>query len=281
MYDATTKKIRPLDVNVDTDKLTEYPHQMWNDYHKKYVSSITVTKAGSGYEVAPEVSIIGGTVGSTGPFQILATSNSGSTSGNYGYYYPLFTSEQQAKIYDTQNGGSGVAHTHTFDNIQGTFYMPTGSSNHAQTNKSGTFKMYVAPNSTTAKATATIQSGKVTRIILTDTGANYTATPTVILTGGLKTGGTPTDTAKAYANLNNDLVRDFDTTIKFDRVSSTSRVKDWTASTYFAYGDLIRYNNELYKATSAFTSTTKFDDNKGNVYKVDGDEKGLTAADRR
>ena len=280
LYDATTKKIRPLDVNVDTDKLTEYPHQMWNDYHKKYVSSITVTKAGSGYEVAPEVSIIGGTVGSTGPFQILATSNSGSTSGNYGYYYPLFTSEQQAKIYDTQNGGSGVAHTHTFDNIQGTFYMPTGSSNHAQTNKSGTFKMYVAPNSTTAKATATIQSGKVTRIILTDTGANYTATPTVILTGGLKTGGTPTDTAKAYANLNNDLVRDFDTTIKFDRVSSTSRVKDWTASTYFAYGDLIRYNNELYKATSAFTSTTKFDDNKGNVYKVYGDEKGLTAADR-
>ena len=45
--------------------------------------------------------------------------------------------------------------------------------------------------------------------------------------------------ARAYANLNNDLVRDFDTTIKFDRVSSTSRVVDWTASTAYAYNDLL------------------------------------------
>ena len=280
LYDTVTKKIRPLNVDTDTAKLTEYPYQMWNDYHKKYVSSITITKAGSGYEVAPDVTVMGGTVGSTGPFQILGTSNSGSTSGSYGYYYPLFTSEQQAKIYDTQNGGSGVEHTHTFDDITGTFYMPTSSSNHAQTNKSGTFKMYVAPGTTIAKATSIIQDGKVTKILLTDTGANYTATPTVIITGGLKTGGTPSDTAKAYANLSNDLVRDFNTTIKFDRVSTTSRVKDWTASTYFAYGDLIRYKNELYKATDAFTSSTKFDDNIGNVYKVYGDETGLTAADR-
>ena len=138
----------------------------WNDYHKKYVSSITITKAGSGYEVAPDVTVMGGTVGSTGPFQILGTSNSGSTSGSYGYYYPLFTSEQQAKIYDTQNGGSGLAHTHTFDDITGTFYMPTSSSNHAQTDKSGTFKMYVAPGTTIAKATSIIQDGKVTKILL-------------------------------------------------------------------------------------------------------------------
>ena len=36
----------------------------------------------------------------------------------------------------------------------------------------------------------------------------------------------------------------------------------------------------MYKATSAFTATTDFDDNKGNVYKVYGDETGLTASDR-
>ena len=43
-YDTTTGKIRPLNVDLDTAKLTEYPWQMWNDYHKKYVSSITVSK---------------------------------------------------------------------------------------------------------------------------------------------------------------------------------------------------------------------------------------------
>ena len=101
-----------------------------------------------------------------------------------------------------------------------------------------------------------------------------------MLTGGKTDGSTPTDIAKAYANLNNDLVRDFDTTIKFDRVSSTSRVVDWAASTAYAYNDLIRHNNQLYKVTNAFTSSTDFDDNIGSLYKIYGDETGFTAADR-
>ena len=279
-YDATTGKIRSLNVDSDTAKLTEYPYQMWYDYHKKYVQSITVTAGGSGYEVAPTVTIVGGTTGSTGPFQIQATSSSGATSGQFGYYYPLFTSEKQAEIYDTQNSGSGTTKTYTFDGYTDTFYGPTASVRESESDKSGTFKMYVTPATTAATATAIIQGGAVTKINVTGIGANYTATPTVIISGGKIDGTTPTDTAKAYANLNNDLVRDFDTTIKFDRVSSTSRVVDWVASTSYAYNDLIRYNNELYKVTNAFTSSTDFDDNIGSVYKVYGNETGLTAADR-
>jgi hypothetical protein len=279
-YDASTGKIRPLNVDSDTSKLTEYPHQMWYDYHKKYVSSITVTSGGSGYEVAPTVTIIGGTTGSTGPFQIQATSSSGPTSGSFGYYYPLFTSKGQAEIYDSQNGGSGTTKTYTFDDIPGTFYGPTAITSEAQSTKSNTFKMYVTPSTTAATATAIIQDGVVTKINVTGIGANYTTTPTVVLSGGKTDGTTPTDTAKAYANLNNDLVRDFDTTIKFDRVSSTSRVIDWAASTSYAYNDLIRYDNQLYKVTNAFTSSTDFDDNVNSVYKVYGNETGLTAADR-
>ena len=279
-YDASTGKIRSLNVDLDTAKLTEYPHQMWYDYHKKYVKSITVTAGGSGYEVAPSVTILGGTVGSTGPFQIQATSSSGATSGQFGYYYPLFTSQKQAEIYDSQNSGSGTTKSYTFDGYAGNFYGPSASTSEAQSNKSGSFKMYVTPASTGATATAIIQNGAVTKINVTSVGANYTATPTVVLTGGKTDGTTPTDTAKAYANLENDLVRDFDTTIKFDRVSSTSRVVDWAASTSYAYNDLLRYKNQLYKVTNAFTSSTDFDDNIGKVYKVYGNETGLTAADR-
>ena len=279
-YDATTGKIRSIDVEGDTDKLTEYPHQMWYDYHKKYVQSITVTAGGSGYEVAPTVTILGGTVGSTGPFQVQATSSSGATSGQFGYYYPLFTSEKQAEIYDTQNSGSGTTKTYTFDGLTGTFYGPTASTIESTDVKSTVFKMYVTPTTTGATATATIQSGAVTKITVTGIGANYTTTPTIVLSGGKTDGTTVTDQAKAYANLNNDLVRDFDTTIKFDRVSSTSRVVDWTASTAYAYNDLLRHNNQLYKVTNAFTASTDFDDNIGSVYKVYGNETGLTAADR-
>ncbi len=279
-YDATTGKIRSLNIDTDTAKLTEFPHQMWYDYHKKYVQSITVLSGGSGYEVAPTVTILGGTTGSTGPFQIQATSSSGTTSGQFGYYYPLFTSEKQAEIYDTQNSGSGTTKTYTFDGYADTFYGPTASVRESESDKAGTFKMYVTPTTTAATATATIQSGAVTKITVTGIGANYTTTPTVYISGGKTDGTAPTDKAKAYANLNNDLVRDFDTTIKFDRVSSTSRVVDWTASTAYAYNDLLRYKNELYKVTSAFTSSTDFDDNIGSLYKVYGNEVGLTAADR-
>ena len=279
-YDSSTGKIRSLNINSDVSKLTEYPWQLWNDYYKKHVASITVTYGGSGYTTAPTVTVVGGTVGSTGPFQILGTSNSGSTSGTYGYYFPLFTSETQAKIWDSQNGGSGAAHTHTFDEYSGTFYMPTGSMNHGITTKSSAYKMYTTPGTSAATATATVKDGSVTQITVVSKGSNYNATPTVIISGGTSTGVNPSDPAKAYANLENDLVRDFDVTMKFDRIKSTHDVVDWAASTSYAYGQLIRYNNELYKATDPFTSTTKFRDNEGNVYKLRGDETGLTASDR-
>ena len=135
-------------------------------------------------------------------------------------------------------------------------------------------------DSTTATATATIAGGKVTAITVTGVGFGYSTTPTITITGGLADGSTPSDVAKAYVNLGNDLVRDFNTTIKFDRISSTSNVVDWAANTTYKYASLIRYKNELYKATNEFTSTTDFDENINSVYKYIGDEAGLTAADR-
>jgi len=279
-YDPLNAKIRNVDLNVDTAKLSLYPWKMYNDSYKKYVKSITVTSGGSGYTHVPTVTIIGGTTGARGPFQLLGTSSSGSTSGTYGYFYPLFTSEQNAEIWDSQNGGSGVAHSHTFDEYPGvTFYMPNSSMNHGKTQASLLYKTYETDVSQ-AKATAKIVNGKVTSITVTDIGGNYTSTPTVIISGGTATGVNPSDQAKAYAYLENDLVRDFNTTIKFDRVLSTSRVKDWTALTSYVYGDLIRYNNELYRATSAFTATSDFDENEDKVQRIYGDETGLTASDR-
>ncbi len=276
-YDTVTSKIRPLNTNLDTAKLTEYPWQMWNDYHKKYVSSITIVNGGSGYTTAPTITVIGGTVASTGPFQVLGTNDS-----NYGYYYPLFTSQRQAEIFDTQNnGGSGATTSYTFTEYSGaTFYMPSSTSNIAQASKSGLYKMYDTPDTTAATATATVVNGSVTKITMTGNGRNYTTTPTVLITGGLANGQTPSNPAKAYANLENDLVRDFDTTIKFDRIKSTHDVVDWTVNTSYVYGQLIRYNDELYKATDPFTSGTKFNDHIGKMYKLIGDETGLTASDR-
>ena len=194
-YDASVSKIRRLNVQTDTDKLTQYPWQLWYDYHKKHAKSITVYHGGSGYVRVPTVTITG-------------------------------------------------------------------------------------DDSVSATATATIDGGAVTGITVTGVGFGYSTTPTITITGGLADGSTPTDVAKAYVNLNNDLVRDFNTTIKFDRISSASTVVHWAANTTYKYGSLLRYENQLYKVTNEFTSTTDFDDGINSMYKYFGDESGLTAADR-
>ena len=133
---------------------------------------------------------------------------------------------------------------------------------------------------TQATATAVIKSGSVTRIDLLTRGVGYTTTPSMVLSGGGAGGVTPTDIAKAYANLGNDLVRDFNVTLKFDRIDQKATVLEWKASTSYAYHTLIRYQDELYRITSAFTSTTKFNDNIGDVQKLTGAENFLTAAGR-
>ena len=125
-----------------------------------------------------------------------------------------------------------------------------------------------------------LTGGVVTSITVDGIGFGYSTTPTVTITGGMDDGSAPSDPATAYANLGNDLVRDFETTIKFDRIASTSSVVDWAANTTYEYGALIRYKNELYKATSRHTSTSDFDDNVNNLYKYIGNERALNAADR-
>ena len=131
---------------------------------------------------------------------------------------------------------------------------------HNQSTKSAVYKMYTTPDTTAATAVATITDGSVTANTVTGIGANYTSTPTILITGGGADELSPSDRAKAYANLNNDLARDFDMTVRFDRISSSSIVQDWVASTSYEYGVLIRYNNELYKTTKALTTGTTFSD---------------------
>jgi hypothetical protein len=69
-----------------------------------------------------------------------------------------------------------------------------------------------------ATAVAFISLGKVTRIIVTNPGQGYTATPTVVISGGGSTTLTP---ARAYAQLGNNPVRHNSVRMKFDRVSAT------------------------------------------------------------
>ena len=278
-YDGSnTRNVDPV---ADVGVMSRYPYRFWRDNHKKHVASIVVTKGGSGYVTAPIVTLVGGTTKSVGPFAVLGQSNSGTTSGQSGYYYPLYTAALDAQVADDIAGGTGTSTIFTFVEYPGLeFHMPTTGQNIANTDRPSGYDVYTTADNTQATAMAIIQGGSVTGIRLLTPGKNYTATPTVVLTGGGAGGTTPANFARAYANLTNDVVRDIHTTIKFDRVQSTATVLDWAVNTAYAYNDLIRYEDGFYKVNSGFTSTENFDDGSTYLTKLRGDEPYITAAER-
>ena len=109
----------------------------------------TPTKLGLYYKYSPKVEMDATYISTipegTGPFKIYNrdTQTDRSYYNKLGWYYPLFTTEDAAKSYDTSLGGSGLAHTHKFEGVSGVFYMPNSSMNHA-TNNVNDFVEYTA-----------------------------------------------------------------------------------------------------------------------------------------
>jgi hypothetical protein len=122
---------------------------------------------------------------------------------------------------------------------------------------------------TGATATAKVANGKLQSITVTNGGSGYTTTPTVTLTGGagstLSADGSTIlyddlTAAKVYPVLENNLVRDIKTVMKFDRITTGETITTWAATTAYTTGQYIVHSNVLYSVATGFTSTTEFDD---------------------
>ena len=142
-----------------------------------------------------------------------------------------------------------------------------------------------APDITTgvqATATAKTNGDAIVSITVTNKGSGYTSDPVVTVTGS----GTG---IRVSPRLTNTVVRSFDTTIKFDRITYSSTIKDWTASTAYTAGDVVAYYNtsnkiqEVYDVVVSFTSGTTFgvENTSGvTVMTVKTDESFANTADR-
>ena len=91
-------------------------------------------------------------------------------------------------------------------------------------------RVVISGNGEGAEATAFISNGQVSGIILTNGGKGYTTTPTVSLVGG-NLPGSPEATATAV--LGNSVVRTFNTTLKFDRISKTGYYSNFEQTDQF------------------------------------------------
>jgi hypothetical protein len=97
-----------------------------------------------------------------------------------------------------------------------------------------------------AQATAVLNgAGQVVAINVTQSGSGYRSIPTVTITGGNGSGAT------AYAQLVNNVVRQFRTVIRYDRYQYQSAVVDWNSNGTYENGTLVRYRNQVWSAQNA------------------------------
>lgn len=85
-----------------------------------------------------------------GPFAVNGTSSTGTTIGQKGFYYPLYTSSKEASLADSTNTTSALNlfHTHKFSEYgDQEFYMPNSDMNHARVDNGG-YSIYPPPKET-------------------------------------------------------------------------------------------------------------------------------------
>lgn len=114
-----------------------------------------------------------------------------------------------------------------------------------------------------AVARALITNGVVTKIQVLYKGSNYVTNPVITITGGNGTG------ARAYALLENDVIRKVKTTLVYDRTTYGSEGQLWAPQTAYTLEDKIIHGGVLYYVdktklpvnANTFISGTSFDSN--------------------
>jgi hypothetical protein len=104
---------------------------------------------------------------------------------------------------------------------------------------------------TAATGVAVINSQlQVVAVNIVEAGSGYTTTPVVILTSDSGSG------ARAYAYMGNDLVRNFNMTIKYDRYEYTSTIADWSYLVEnYPVNTQVRYIDRVWQAISTINNT--------------------------
>lgn len=87
-------------------------------------------------------------------------------------------------------------------------------------------------------------AGQVAAIDVVDPGQGYLTTPVITLIGGNGSG------AIAVPVMGNSLIRNINTTIKYDRYQYETTITDWQPNVNYDNGDRVRFDNRVWQATS-------------------------------
>ena len=227
-------------------------YQTWYNNYKFQVSAVDIYNAGTGYTEVPSVSIVGG--GGTG-----ATAEAA-----------IWQSNGSVRSITVTNPGSGFTGRPTVV-INGNGSRDTGANIELGVDINGTiiYANIVSKGSGFTTTPTIFVEG-------TGYGANVSCTidskgtiaSTIIVNGGFEYDGNsvariidPGTSAMATAKINNvfytpdsassyNTSRSISSTIKFDRITYTSNIADWSANTTYYFGDTVRYQGRAYRANT-------------------------------
>lgn len=233
--------------NIDTNQLVNIDYPNWYGHRSSRISSIVITDPGVAYTSTPIITVSGGNAdkdataiaeidGDTGQVINIEVTDFGN-----GYISSPTVSIVGTVASNVDVIGGNV----TAGNV---FYV------------SAVDGLYVG-------MTANLAFYKNASITAIDSG-NSTVTmssPNISTFTGqtISFGGRP---ARAYAILENNQVRSFDTTIKFDRVSYGTSVQQWGANTYFYANTIVSYQGVGYRVLANGTTGSTFISNEYAVY---------------
>ena len=227
-------------------------YQTWYNNYKFQVSAIDVYNAGIGYIEVPSVSIVGG--GGTG-----ATAEAA-----------IWQSNGSVRSITVTNPGSGYTGRPTVV-INGSGSRDTGANIDLGVDVDGTiiYANIISKGSgfTTAPTIFIEGTGYGANVACT-IDSKGTIASTIIVNGGFEYNENsvakiidPGTSAMATARINNvfytpnsansyNTSRSISSTIKFDRITYTSNIADWSANTTYYFGDTVRYAGQAYRANT-------------------------------
>ena len=229
----------------DANYLSSLPqYNQWYNNHTYGISDVIVTQPGTGFVLTPTVTVVGG--GGTGANVIAIVDFTSNSISKFEVITPGsgYTSQPTILINGTGTGAAGYAKLKNYYLIES---LPTTTitANNAVTVYAG--NIITQANTGASGTVYTNSTGNI--ITLVDVSGAFSSNQYIFKDyANLNTVVSSTNSFTQFINQSYNTVRSISTTLRFDRITYSSNVINWTPDLAVSANSWVRYNGQAYQA---------------------------------
>ena len=227
-------------------------YSQWYNNHTYGIGNVFVANSGSGFLTTPVVTVVGG--GGTGAnIQAIVNFSTGQIEG-FNIINPGKGFTSTPTIFINGTGTGAVAYAKLVNHYQ-VDSLPT-----TQLDTFSNVTLYtgniITQQNTGAYGTVYAAITNSNIVTLVDTVGTFNTTDYIYSdAANLHTNATSISSYTQFINSSYNTVRNFGTTLKFDRVNYTSNIITWAPDITVANNSIVSYNNQAYQAKANVYST--------------------------